>query len=110
MRCNPHSGTFNYPGDGVIGCTIPRHRLYPGLNWASLDYTRVYYVVGQFIPRGMNWPGLGQFKSPGPQATLSMISGVAWVSGARGQTSGEPPPPLVPLPMTSAVLNAAHSS
>ena len=51
---------------GVTGCIIPRHRLYPGLNRARLDYTRVYYVLGQFIPRGMNWPRPVQV----PQAIL----------------------------------------
>ena len=37
---------------GVTGCTIPRHRLYPGLNRARLDYT-----PGILCPRPVHTPG-----------------------------------------------------
>src|SRR6218665_3328530 len=30
--------------------------LYPGLKRPRLDYTRVYYSLGQFIPPGILWP------------------------------------------------------
>jgi len=56
----------------------------------------------------MNWPRPVQVL-PG-HIVLPMISGIARVSGARGQTSGEPHPPLLPLRMISVVLNAAHSN
>src|SRR6218665_2141820 len=37
---------------GVTGQSIPPAGLYPGLKRPRLDYTRVYYGLGQFIPRG----------------------------------------------------------
>src|SRR6218665_473265 len=41
---------------GVTGQSIPPAGLYPGLKRPRLDYTRVYYGLGQFIPRGILWP------------------------------------------------------
>ena len=41
---------------GVTGQSIPPAGLYPGLKQPRLDYTRVYYGLGQFIPRGILWP------------------------------------------------------
>ena len=35
---------------GVTGQSIPPAGLYPGLKRPRLDYTRVYYGLGQFIP------------------------------------------------------------
>src|SRR6218665_2571856 len=40
-------------------CNRPEYtpaRIYPGLKRPRLDYTRVYYGLGQFIPRGILWP------------------------------------------------------
>ena len=37
---------------GVPGQSIPPAGIYP----PRLDYTRVYYSLGQFIPRGVLWP------------------------------------------------------
>ena len=45
-------GSFTASGAGVTGCTIPRHRLYPGLNRARLDYT-----PGILCPRPVHTPG-----------------------------------------------------
>ena len=42
---------------GVTGQNIPPAELYPGLKRTRLDYTRVYYGLGQFIPRVILWPG-----------------------------------------------------
>src|SRR6218665_466461 len=47
---------------GVTGQNIPPAELYPGLKRPWLDYTRVYYGLGQFIPRV--YCGLGQFIPP----------------------------------------------
>src|SRR6218665_2845541 len=41
---------------GVTGQNIPPARIYPGLKRPRLDYTRVYYGLGQFISRGILWP------------------------------------------------------
>src|SRR6218665_868031 len=41
---------------GVTGQNIPPAGLYPGLKRPRLDYTRVYYGLGQFILRGIVWP------------------------------------------------------
>src|SRR6218665_2195056 len=41
---------------GVTGQNIPTAELYAGLKRPRLDYTRVYYGLGQFIPRGILWP------------------------------------------------------
>src|SRR6218665_3191236 len=41
---------------GVTGQNIPPAGIYPGLKRPRLDYTRVYYGLGQFIPRGILWP------------------------------------------------------
>jgi len=41
---------------GVTGQNIPPTGIYPGLKRPRLDYTRVYYGLGQFIPRGILWP------------------------------------------------------
>src|SRR6218665_2865762 len=49
-------------GPGVTGQSIPPAGLYPGLKRPRLDYTRVYYGLGQFIP-GVYY-GLGQFIPP----------------------------------------------
>src|SRR6218665_3263387 len=38
---------------GVTGQSIPPVELYPGLKRPRLDYTRVYYGLGKFIPRGI---------------------------------------------------------
>src|SRR6218665_2187298 len=35
---------------GVTGQNIPAAGIYPGLKGLRLDYTRVYYGLGQFIP------------------------------------------------------------
>src|SRR6218665_1983912 len=40
-------------------CNRPEYTpagIYPGLKRPRLDYTRVYYGLGQFIPRGILWP------------------------------------------------------
>jgi len=47
---------------GVTGQNIPPAGIYPGLKRPRLDYTRVYYGLGQFIP-GVYY-GLGQFIPP----------------------------------------------
>jgi len=39
---------------GVTGQNIPPAELYPGLKRNRLDYTRVYYGLGQFIPPQAN--------------------------------------------------------
>src|SRR6218665_1521792 len=44
------------PIPGVTGQNIPLAGIYPGLKRPRLDYTRVYYGLGQFIPRGILWP------------------------------------------------------
>src|SRR6218665_2289951 len=43
---------------GVTGQSIglPPAGLYPGLKRPMLDYARVYYGLGYFIPRGILWP------------------------------------------------------
>src|SRR6218665_914875 len=41
---------------GVTGQSIPPAEVYPGLKRLRLDYTRVYYGLGQFIPLGTLWP------------------------------------------------------
>jgi len=41
---------------GVTGQNILPAGLYPGLKRSRLDYTRVYYGLNQFIPRGILWP------------------------------------------------------
>src|SRR6218665_1395489 len=41
---------------GVTGQSIPPAGLYPGLKRPRLDYTRVYYGLGQLIPRSILWP------------------------------------------------------
>ena|SRR6218665_1148289 len=41
---------------GVTGQNIPPAGIYPGLKLARLDNTRVYYGLGQFIPRRILWP------------------------------------------------------
>src|SRR6218665_76025 len=41
---------------GVTGQNIPPAGLYSGLKHPRLDYTRVYYGLGQFILRGILWP------------------------------------------------------
>ena len=48
---------------GVTGQNIPPAGIYPGLKRPRLDYTRVNYGLGQFIPRGILWP-IGQFIPP----------------------------------------------
>src|SRR6218665_3155731 len=40
---------------GVTGQNIPPAGIYPGLKRPRLDYTPVYYGLGQFIPRGKLW-------------------------------------------------------
>ena len=46
----------NKIGAGVTDQRIPPAGVYPGLKRPWLDYTRVYYELGQFIPRGILWP------------------------------------------------------
>ena len=41
---------------GVTGQSIPPAGLYPGLKRPRLDYTRVYYDLGQITPRSILWP------------------------------------------------------
>src|SRR6218665_377926 len=41
---------------GVTGQNIPPAGLCPGLKRPRLDYTRAYYGLGQFIPRGILRP------------------------------------------------------
>jgi len=41
-----------FTGVTVQSRPIPPAGLYPGLKRARLDYTRVYYGLGQFIPLG----------------------------------------------------------
>jgi len=41
---------------GVTMQSIPPAGLYPGLKRPRLDYTLVYYDLGQFIRRGILWP------------------------------------------------------
>src|SRR6218665_3441668 len=41
---------------GVTGQNIPPAGIYPVLKRHRLDYTRVYYGLGQFIPRSVLWP------------------------------------------------------
>ena len=41
---------------GVTGQNMPPAGLYPRLKRPRLDYTRVYYGLGQLIPRGILWP------------------------------------------------------
>ena len=48
--------SYEFFNTGVTGQSIPRAGLYPGLKRPRLDYTRVYYGLGQFIPRGTLWP------------------------------------------------------
>src|SRR6218665_1733977 len=40
-------------GTGVTGQSIPPAGIYPGLKRPRLDYTWVYYGLGQIIPRGI---------------------------------------------------------
>ena len=40
---------------GVTSQIITPAGLYPGLKRPRLDYTRVYYGLSQFIPRGILW-------------------------------------------------------
>jgi len=40
----------------VTGQSILSAGLYPRLNRPRLDYTRVYYGLGQFVPRSILWP------------------------------------------------------
>ena len=40
----------NLVGPGVTGQSMPPAGLYPGLKRTRLDYTQVYYGLGQFIP------------------------------------------------------------
>jgi len=40
----------NLNATGVTGQNIPPTGLYPGLKRSRLDYTLVYYGLGQFIP------------------------------------------------------------
>ena|SRR6218665_836569 len=43
-------------GLGVTGQNIHPAGIYPGLKRPRLDYTRVYYGLGEFIPRSILWP------------------------------------------------------
>src|SRR6218665_2322059 len=54
---------YNPIRPGVTGQNIPPAGVYPGLKRPRLDYTRVYYGLGQLIPRGILWP-IGQFIPP----------------------------------------------
>jgi len=51
-KCGNHSDS----NTGVTCQNIPPAGSYPGLKRPRLDYTRVYYGLGQFIPRGILWP------------------------------------------------------
>src|SRR6218665_1690713 len=53
-RCFGRSADDRAPG--VTGQSISPAGLYSGLKRPKLDYTRVYYGLGQFIPRGILWP------------------------------------------------------
>src|SRR6218665_1436293 len=57
---------------GVTGQNIPPAGSYPGLKRPRLDYTRVYYGIGQFIPRGILWPR--PIHTPSGQIISLMIS------------------------------------
>src|SRR6218665_2598938 len=41
----------DFASGGVTGQSIPPAGLYPGLKRPRLDFTRVHYGLGQFIPR-----------------------------------------------------------
>jgi len=41
---------------GVTGQIMPPAGLNPGLKRPRLDYTWIYYGLGQFITRGILWP------------------------------------------------------
>ena len=58
----PSIQLLNQEWPGVTGQSILPAGLYPGLKWPRLNYTRVYYGLGQFIP-GV-YCGLGQFIPP----------------------------------------------
>ena len=49
MRERENQGFFNKVGAGVTGQSTPPAGLYPGLKRPRLDYTRLYYGLGQFI-------------------------------------------------------------
>jgi len=53
--CKNTCSTRNYEffNTGVTGHNIPPAGIYPGLKRPRLDYTRVYYGLGQFIPQGI---------------------------------------------------------
>src|SRR6218665_960928 len=55
---------------GVTGPSLPPAGLYPGLKRNKLDYTQVYYDLGQSIFRGIKCPRLRRCK-PWPDHTLS---------------------------------------
>jgi len=55
---------------GVTGQNIPPAGIYPGLKRPRLDYTRVYYGLGQFIPRGILRPR--PIHTPSGQITPSL--------------------------------------
>ena len=50
------NGTVKEADAGVTGQSIPPAGVYPGLKRTRLDYTRVYYGLGPFIPLGTLWP------------------------------------------------------
>src|SRR6218665_1555336 len=47
---------YEFINTGVTGQNIPQAGFYPGLKRPRLNYTRVFYGLGQFIPRGILWP------------------------------------------------------
>jgi len=65
---------------GVTDQKILPAGLYPGSKRPRLDYTRVYYGLGQFIPRGILWPRPNSYPlrpnySPMMSVTISVMFG-----------------------------------
>src|SRR6218665_320296 len=74
---------------GVAGQNIPPAGIYPGLKRPSLDYARVYYGLGQFIPRGINlYPGyeLANSYLLRPKYTLMISNTISIVMSDIGPT------------------------
>src|SRR6218665_3498483 len=55
---------------------IPPAGLYPGLKRPRLEYTRVYYGLGQLIRRGILWPEVYELA----WASILLAGAVAFVS------------------------------
>src|SRR6218665_793783 len=57
IRCLIKECFFVKKRDGSVrGESMPLAGLYPGLKRPRLDYPRVYYGLGQLIPRSILWP------------------------------------------------------